>query len=72
MMIIDITGIELTPGNEGIDCLGDGNHFDSNGDRIECCCNECDYLICCTNKHSIVQCKRCTDKNCPHYTIKGL
>ena len=38
--IIDITGIELTPGKP-IVCLG-------NGERgFECCCDECDhYLLC--------------------------
>ena len=46
-MIIDITGIELTPGNGGKDCLGNGEHVDEKGNLIECCCDECDYLICC-------------------------
>ncbi len=38
--IIDITGVELTPGEPKI-CLG-------NGERgFECCCDECDcYLFC--------------------------
>ncbi len=43
-MIIDVTGIVLTPGNGGKDCLGDGEHTDEKGNRIECCCDECDYL----------------------------
>ena len=47
---IDITGIKLTPGNEGKDCLGNGEHFDENGNIIECCCNECDYLIRCLSE----------------------
>ncbi len=33
-MIIDITGIELIPGNHGKDCPGNGE----NGN--ECCCDE--------------------------------
>lgn len=41
-MIIDITGIILTPGNGGNDCLGNGEHTDENGNLIECCCDECD------------------------------
>ena len=49
-MIIDITGIELTPGNNGKDCLGNGHHFDENGKPIECCCDECDYLLCCLSE----------------------
>ncbi len=47
-MVIDITGIELIPENNGEDCKGNGNHFDENGKLIECCCDECDYLLCCT------------------------
>lgn len=30
-MIIDTTGIVLTPGNSGADCLGNGKHFYKNG-----------------------------------------
>ena len=30
-MIIDITGIELTPGNGGNNCLGNGKYLDENG-----------------------------------------
>ncbi len=38
--IIDITGIELTPGEPTV-CLG-------NGERgFECCCDECDYYLLC-------------------------
>ena len=38
--IIDITGIELTPG-EPLVCLGNGES------GFECCCDECDcYLLC--------------------------
>ena len=36
--IIDITGIELTPG-EPLVCLGNGEH------GFECCCDECDYYL---------------------------
>lgn len=35
-MITDVTGIELTPGNNGEDCKGNGKHFDENGNLIEC------------------------------------
>ena len=41
-MIIDITGIELIPGNNGNDCPGNGEHYDKKGKRIDCCCDECD------------------------------
>ena len=37
---IDVTGVELTPGEPAV-CLG-------NGERgIECCCDECDYYLLC-------------------------
>ena len=38
--IIDITGIELTPGNLTV-CLGNGEQ------GFECCCDECDYFLLC-------------------------
>ena len=38
--IIDITGIELTPG-EPANCLGNGEQ------GFECCCDECDYFLVC-------------------------
>ena len=44
--IIDVTGVELTPGNPE-KCLGNGEHIDAEGQPIECCCDECDYLIDC-------------------------
>ena len=52
--IIDPTGVELTPGNMTA-CLGNGEHLDKNGNLIECCCDECGYLILCLeneNKNS--------------------
>ena len=38
--ILDITGVELTPGKPTI-CLGNGEQ------SFECCCDECDYLLLC-------------------------
>ena len=38
--IIDITGIELTPGSPAV-CLGNGEQ------GFECCCDECDYFLLC-------------------------
>lgn len=66
-MIIDITGVELTPGNDGLDCLGNGEHFDENGNLIECCCDECDYMICCFCMTDFSECENCNDENCPRY-----
>ena len=44
--IKDVTGVMLTPGNME-ECLGNGEHLDDNGNVIECCCDECDYLKLC-------------------------
>lgn len=60
-MIIDITGTDLTPGNCGKDRLGNGEH-----PGIECCCEECDYMICCLENHSFIECLTCIDPKCPH------
>lgn len=67
-MIIDVTGIELIPGNNGDDCPGNGEHFDDNGNAIECCCDECNYMICCLETHNQKSCEKCTDSECPRAT----
>jgi len=64
-MIRDITGTILTPGNFGKDCLGDGRHYDKKGKLIECCCEDCGYLLCCTSEFSEADCKRCKHRRCP-------
>ena len=69
-MLIDVTGIELTPGNHGKDCLGNGEHFDEKGERIECCCDECDYMICCYVYSSPDKCKSCPTDECPRKNEK--
>ena len=38
--VIDITGIELAPGEPAV-CLGNGEQ------GLECCCDECDYYLRC-------------------------
>ena len=37
---IDISGVELTPGEPAV-CLGNGEQ------GFECCCDECDYFLLC-------------------------
>lgn len=64
-MMIDITGLELVPGNNGNDCPGNGEYFDKNGNIIECCCDECDYLQCCCVSNP--PCNDCNDRNCPNH-----
>ena len=38
--VLDVTGIELTPGEPAV-CLGNGEQ------GFECCCDECDYYLLC-------------------------
>ena len=40
---IDISGVELTPGEPAV-CLGNGEQ------GFECCCDECDYFLLCFPK----------------------
>ena len=56
-MIIDVTGTVLIPGNQGRDCPG-------NGETGECCCEECDYLLCCFGGEE-PSCEQCRDRDCP-------
>ena len=58
-MIIDVTGTILIPGNDGRDCPGNGLH-----PGIECCCDECDYYLCCIDTHDGKECAICSDCYC--------
>ena len=58
-MIIDVTGTVLTPGNDGKYCLGNGEQ-----EGIECCCDECDYMMCCFGEGK-PDCGGCKDLFCP-------
>ena len=68
-MIIDVTGVELTPGNSGEFCKGNGEHVDKDGVPIECCCDECDYMICCFVMKGYDDCGECWDTSCPHSQV---
>jgi len=46
-MTVEITKAGMIPGNHGKDGPGNGKHRDENGNVIECCCDECDYLSRC-------------------------
>ena len=59
-MIIDVTGTILVPGNEGKDCPGNGTN-----PEIECCCDECDYMMCCFDEKYPDNCTVCKDRFCP-------
>ena len=45
--VIDVTGIELTPGEPTV-CLGNGDQ------GFECCCDECDYYLLCFPEYELV------------------
>ena len=44
--VIDITGIELTPGEPDA-CLGNGDQ------GYECCCDECDFFLLCFPEYDL-------------------
>lgn len=60
-MIMDISGIMLIPGNMGRDCPGNGVRT-----SMICCCDECDYMLCCLEDHSPKLCEQCKDPDCPN------
>ena len=59
-MIVDVTGTILMPGNRGKDCLGNGTFAE-----VECCCDECDYKLCCSEYHSPSESIDCEEYECP-------
>ena len=63
-MIIDVTGIELTPGNHWKDCLGNGEHED-----MECCCGKCGYMLCCVSSDFPNICISYEDADCPRNKV---
>ena len=67
-MIIDVTKVQLIPDNGGVDCPGNGEHIDDNGILIECCCDECNYMMCCLEGTPEDICKPCTESKCPRGT----
>ena len=70
-MIIDVTGTELIPGNLGEDCPGNGKHKRKDGSTIECCCDECEYYLCCFQELSETECKTCNCRECYHSGKRG-
>ncbi len=63
--ILDITGIILRPGNYGKDCKGNGTYVSRFGRQIECCCDGCDYFMCCFKESIPSDCSKCNDIDCP-------
>jgi len=62
-MIIDVKGTVLTPKNNGQACLGNGEH-----EGIECCCDECDFMLCCFPEYEKkpTSCEECKNLECPN------
>ena len=44
--VIDVTGIELAPGEPDV-CLGNGEQ------GFECCCDECEYYLSCFSEFDL-------------------
>ena len=59
-MIVDVTGTILVPGNGGRNCPGNGED-----DPMNCCCDECDYMMCCFEMEDDHLCLVCEDRYCP-------
>ncbi len=64
---VDITGVILTPGNCGKDCRGNGKHTTIFGEEIECCCDECAYMMDCLFNPSYDKCSKCREEDCPYF-----
>ncbi|MBO7148685.1 MAG: hypothetical protein J6V93_02405 [Clostridia bacterium] len=64
-MLLDYSGIILNQGYGGKNCRGNGEHYNDDGMLIDCCCDECDYLMCCLKIQGYGDCKRCKDTVCP-------
>jgi len=56
---------KLTPGNNGENCRFNGNCKNIFGKTIECCCDECDYLMCCLPEKYAKSCENCSGGSCP-------
>ena len=69
-MILDSSGLKLVPRNQGRNCPGNGSALDSCGRLLECCCDECDYMMCCIEEHDMEACVDCSDLLCPHSGTK--
>ncbi len=63
-MITDVTGIKIIPGNYGCDCPGNGRDPET-----ECCCEECDYMVCCLQNPELLKCSECKDEDCPRRKV---
>ena len=70
-MITDVSGVRLTPGNNGRDCVGNGKHYDAYGKLIDCLCDECDYMMCCFMVNDQNSCTLCDDELCPRNSSKS-
>ena len=46
LLVDEATGAVLKPGDPE-HCEGNGKRLNVDGDPIECCCDECDYLQLC-------------------------
>lgn len=49
---IDVTGVPLKPGDMR-NCAGNGKFYDIDGNKIECCCDNCNFFIECILKTNL-------------------
>lgn len=63
--IISVFEVKLMPGNEGKDCPANGEHR-----WIECKCDECEFLMCCTPEYNPDGCRDCDIDDCPRRKAK--
>lgn len=64
-MFLDIPDNLLFPGNKGKNCIGNGEHKNKYGVLIDCCCENCNYFLCCYEDN--VDCSNCEEINCRNY-----
>ena len=62
--VIDITGVELTPGDPAV-CLGNGEQ------GFECCCDECDHYLLCFHEFDLeIREEAATDNDNPEKQVE--
>ncbi len=69
-MLLDVTGMRLVPGNGGRDCPGNGESVDEQGRPVGCCCEECDYAVCCFENAQDYLCTDCRLSECPRAPVQ--
>ena len=64
-MRIEIITSRYIPGDGGKLCRYNGRHYSVFGNKIECECDGCEYILCCVEMVGREKCGRCRDVVCP-------